>query len=114
MTKSVTIAHERTRRVVAKRRHTCWSWREKNKAPGDGYDGKPACTRQIDAGETYVESTIYPGHDSGYADDYYDREGNRQPGRPVTSRFCLPCAGRWTNLIRGLQALDELDKAGSG
>lgn len=92
----------------SKIRRECWTWSE-----GDGdapwtADGQP-CTRAIDKGEQYMSSTIFPGHDSGYADGGYQRRikwvGNEitwesvwVDGKPITSSFCLPCANRWTNL----------------
>lgn len=105
---SASHGKERLQLVTAKRRHFCWSWREKNSAPGDSLaypDGKPTCTRVIEAGEKHALSTIYPGHESGYADAYLDRDGQRRPGRPLSSRFCLPCANRWENLRRLLDKI---------
>lgn len=100
--------HERARLRVARRNHRCWAWSEKCHPPGDGYDGDPPCTRIIAAGETYLESTIYPGHDSGYADGGYKLVGSEwvpAPPRPLSTRHCLPCAGRWSNLKDALVEL---------
>lgn len=96
--KVVNIPHERFELKTAGRRHQCWSWREKCKAPGDGWDEKPGCTRMIDTGEKYLSATVYPGHDSGYADNWIDRDGKPIKGRPVTSPVCLPCARRWKGM----------------
>lgn len=108
---SLTLNHERVRRVEARTNHKCWTWAEGGSpAPGEGYDGKPRCTRMIAKGETYVESTIYPGHDSGYADAGWRWEKGVRvdvPAKPVTSRFCLPCSGRWVNLRERLALLDN-------
>lgn len=91
----------------SKFRRECWSWEEDCAPPWT--DGGEPCTRAIDAGEYYMSSTIFPGHDSGFADGGFERRikwvGNEitwervlVPGRPITSTFCLPCACRWSNL----------------
>lgn len=102
--------HERAVLRTAAREHRCWSWSEKCSAPGDGYDGNPPCTRIIAKGEKYLLSTIYPGHDSGYADDRVRLvKGAWVPvaPSPISSRFCLPCAGRWVNLKPALDLLQR-------
>lgn len=106
---SVTFPHERVEIRTAAVEHACWSWVERCSAPGEGYDGNPPCTRVIDAGERYLVSTIFPGHDSGYADDRVRWEGGvwvPVPSAPISSAFCIPCAGRWANLKRALEQLD--------
>ena len=106
---SVTRNRERVEIRTAAVEHECWSWGEKCKAPGEGWDGNPPCTRVIDAGERYVVSTIFPGHDSGYADDRMKWHGAGWvpvPSSPISSAFCIPCARRWTNLSRLLVELD--------
>jgi hypothetical protein len=103
-----TSPHERSELRIAARNHTCWSWREKSRAPGEGWDGNQPCTRIIGKGEQYLRNTIYPGHDSGYADNFAKRingEWVEFPGRPISSKFCLPCAGRWVNLKKALSEL---------
>lgn len=95
MSESASTDHERLQLRTAARQHRCWTWSE---MPGSG---EPQCTRLIGKGETYGLSTIYPGHDSGYADTYSKRIDGAWvdfPGRPLTHRFCLPCCERWTNL----------------
>lgn len=109
---SATLAHEKVEVRTARRRTTCWTWRENSgSAPGEGWDGNPPCTRAIAVGEEYVRSTIYPGHDSGYADGGWDARGNPLPPRPVSSSFCMPCARRWVNLKRGLDAIANATRA---
>lgn len=68
------------RLVLARRAHQCHetSW------------AAPGCTRTINAGEWYVRSTIFPGHDSGYA-------GDPGHGHPVSAALCLPCAANYTD-----------------
>ena len=80
---------ERVEVRTARKLHRCWSFAEECYPPGYPYDGKPGCHGTVRPGERYVISTIYPGHDSGYAED-----------GPETSAFCWPCANRWTN-VRG-------------
>jgi len=102
--------HERAELRVAARNHICWSWREKCGPPGEGYDDGLPCTRIIAKGEQYLRSTIYPGHDSGYCDNRVKRTASgwvSVPPSPLSSPFCLPCAGRWTNLATALAALTE-------
>lgn len=94
---STTEHNERVRVLTAKKNHKCWAYLEGTPAPGDSVrypDGGPRCSRIILAGEQYVESTIYPGHESGYAED-----------GPVRTRHCMPCANRWTNLFKALRRL---------
>lgn len=95
--------HERVEFRASKEDRTCWTWQERCGA------SETQCTRLIGRGETYAVSTIFPGHDSGYADG-----GSRQqikwvdnqitwkrvpvPPSPLASFFCLPCCDRWTNL----------------
>lgn len=102
--------HERVEIRTAATDHECWSWVEKCKAPGEGWDGGPYCTRVIGEGERYVVSTIFPGHDSGYADDRSRLVRGQWvplPPSPVSSTFCMPCAERWRNLR------DALDRIGA-
>ena len=115
--KVYTAPHERSVLRTAKREHRCWSWADNCSPPGESfsteyggvYDGGRPCTRLIGPGEEYLENTIYPGHDSGYADDCVKWVGGvgweRCKPRPIRSRFCLPCAGRWINLKPALAAL---------
>lgn len=105
-----TFPHERVELRTARIEHQCWSWTERCKAPGDGYDGEPTCTRVIGVGEQYVHATVYPGHDSGYADGRQKRvDGGWVPAppAPLASKFCLPCARRWANLKRGLEQIES-------
>ena len=92
-------------------RRECWTWSEKDEPPFT--DDVKRCTRAIDIGEQYMSSTIFPGHDSGFADGGYERRikwvNNKitwfrvwVDGKPMTSSFCLPCANRWTNLRESL------------
>jgi hypothetical protein len=111
---SVTRAHERVQIRAAARNHVCWSWREKCKAPGEGYDDRPRCTRVIAKGEPHVVSTIYPGHDSGYADDRLKLVAGEWvpvPPSPVTSHFCMPCGRRWKNLAGAVAELEATEVA---
>lgn len=105
MGESVTAEREKVEIVAARRVYTCWSWAERCKAPDEGWDGDPPCVRSIGVGEEHVKSTIYPGHESGYADGGWDARGNPIDPRPISSRFCMPCARRWTNLKRALDRL---------
>lgn len=108
-----TAVKERAVLRVAAHNHFCWSWLQRCAPPGDSFtdghvDDKPRCVRVIGVGERHLVSTIYPGHDSGYADDRVLRVGDgwvRAEPRPITSRFCLPCAARWTNLRPALRLL---------
>jgi hypothetical protein len=106
--RSVTKDKERVEIVVARRVFTCWSWAEQCKAPGEGWDDRPVCQRSIGVGVEHVKSTIYPGHESGYADDYYDRNGALRPGRPLASRICMPCANRWENTRERLALIEAV------
>lgn len=100
---STSRAHERIELRTARRKHDCWTHRDSGGlAPGEGWDGNPPCSGVIREGEQYVLSTIFPGHDSGYADGGWDRHGNPVGPSPVTSKFCMPCAGRWRNIADGL------------
>ena len=101
MSAAVTLGYEKTEILTARRNHRCWSWATHTKAPGDGWDDEPTCARIIASGETYVRSTVYPGHDSGYAG--YRGEPD---ARPVSSAFCMACANRWLNIRRGLDAIE--------
>ena len=95
----------------AKEDRTCWTWQERM-----GSD-EPQCTRIIGKGELYLVNTIYPGHDSGYADGgtkleivwtgltTYEWQQVPIPPRPVESWFCLPCCERWRNLGDALAAI---------
>lgn len=106
--KVYTAAHERAVIRVARSEHYCWSWAEKCSAPGEGWDDQRPCTRIIGVGEEYLLHTVYPGHDSGYADDRVRWvNGGWVPvsPAPISSRFCLPCAGRWVNLKPALAVL---------
>jgi hypothetical protein len=85
--RSASGQHEKVQIVTARRVYTCWAVSEQCKAPGDGYDDEPVCQRSIGVGVEHVKSTIYPGHDSGYA-----------AAGPLSTRHCMPCARRWTNL----------------
>lgn len=101
-------AHERVEIRTAKVEHRCWSHTEDCKAPGDGYDDKPTCTHLIAPGDQYVVSTIYSGHDSGYADNRVKWNGSgwdRVPSSPISSPFCMPCAERWVNTARALKVI---------
>lgn len=101
---------ERVELRTAARQHDCWSWAEKCRAPGEGWDGQPLCTQTIYYGDRYVRSTIFPGHDSGYADGGWNWRGDPVPPSPVSSAFCMPCARRWVNLKRALDQLDPWHK----
>ena len=100
--------HEHCELRVAQEDRTCWTWAER-----DGGD-EPDCLRLIGQGETYMLSTIFPGHDSGYADGgsrstikWVDNKitWERVPvaASPVASHFCLPCCDRWMNLREALR-----------
>lgn len=95
----------------SKIRRECWTWSEEDEATFA--DDEHPCTRAIDIGEQYMSSTIFPGHDSGFADGYYDErikwvnnkitwESVWVNGKPITVSFCLPCANWWTNLRESL------------
>ena len=90
--------HERVRIRTARRNTRCWAWAEKCSAPGDA--DYTECSRVIAAGERYAESTIYPGHDSGYAD-----------GGPFSTRHCMSCAHRWVNLKRAMTELEGAEES---
>ncbi len=89
----------------AARNHRCWSFSERCDPPH--VDGVGDCLRLIAKGEVHVVSTIYPGHDSGYADGGWDRHGKPIPPRPVTSHFCMNCSHRWRNLRAALNGTGE-------
>ncbi len=105
---------ERIELRTARKDRECSTWAER-----DGAE-EPQCTRVIAAGEKYLASTIYPGHDSGYADagsvrrlrwndtaKRFDWFRVAVPARPVTSAFCLPCADRWTSLRDALSEITQ-------
>jgi hypothetical protein len=92
--------------------HTCFTWSERDGA------AEPQCARIIGKGEQHLVSTIYPGHESGFADGYKRGPGHFNgtewvPGEwvyspaPVSSRFCLPCVDRWNNLRDALEQLTQ-------
>lgn len=92
---------------ISKEDRTCWTWQER-----DGAD-EPQCSRMVGRGETYMRSTIFPGHESGYADGGWRPKITwvdnkivwiQEPVKPapVVSIFCLPCCERWGNLGRAL------------
>lgn len=109
----VTGDHERYELRVAKKDYTCWTWQERDGCP------EPDCQRMIGRGETYMLSTIYPGHESGYADAgwrpkltwgpnnevVWEREV--VPARPIGNRFCLACCARWRNLGDALKWIND-------
>jgi hypothetical protein len=88
---SVYFDHEKIELRAAAQDYVCWSWAER-------YGDEPQCGRIIAKGELHAVSTIFPGRDSGYADGGWDGRGNPIGPHPVTSRFCMPCSQRWTNL----------------
>lgn len=98
-------AHERVEIRTARSKHHCWTFLDGYPAPGEGYDGGPPCAGVIREGERYVVSTIYPGHDSGYADGGWDSRGRAVPPRPVSSSMCMPCAERWRNTSDALNRI---------
>lgn len=113
----VTGYAERYELRTAKRDRTCFTWQERDGARED------QCVRVIAAGEVYMLQTIYPGHDSGYADGggrrwksgHYDYTARRWvhgswehlPPSPISESFCLPCCDRWTNLRDALALIRE-------
>jgi len=103
--RAVTRHAEKVELRTSRKDRECFTWTER-----DGAE-EPQCTRLIGAGEQYLASTIYPGHDSGFADASWTRRLRWDPiarkydwmrvtipARPVTSAFCLPCCDRWLNL----------------
>lgn len=110
MSRGVTIGKERVEVRTAKAEYRCWSYEEDCYGPGHGWDDAPTCTRLIAPGERYAVSIIFPGHDSGYADnrckyDWQTRGWVPIPSSPVASRFCMPCARRWHNLRERLDRI---------
>ena len=115
--KPVITGHcERYELRVAKTDRTCWTWQER------GGSTEEQCTRVIAAGETYLLSTLYPGHDSGMLDDWVRWQSGEWdsatktfgPGRwvrvkshPVDHHFCLPCTKRWQDLERAVARIAE-------
>lgn len=111
--------HETCELRVSKVDRQCFTWQERGGAE------EPQCTRMIGEGETYMVSTIFPGHDSGYADGghrpvitwhqgeiVWDRVA--VPPSPVSSVFCLPCCDRWNGLRDALAFITaERDRVAS-
>ena len=109
MSAGITIGKERVEVRTAKAEYRCWSYEEDCYGPGHGWDDEPTCTRLIAPGEQYVVSTIFPGHDSGYADNRVKWTGagwESVPSSPIASRFCLPCARRWRNTRERLDRIE--------
>lgn len=107
--RAITIGKERVEVRRAKNEYRCWSYEEDCYGPGEGWDDEPNCTRLIAAGEKYVLSTIFPGHDSGYADNRVRWNGSGWvpvPSSPIASRFCMPCARRWRNTRERLDRIE--------
>jgi len=48
--------------------------------------------RHIRDGEIYLETVIFPGHDSGYA-DFYDYERPSHPIRFIECSYCAEARG---------------------
>ena len=108
---------ERYELRVSKEDRTCWTWQERDGA------AEPQCDRTIGRGETYMVSTIFPGHDSGYADGGWRKKltwvDNKivwvdEPIKPapVASAFCLPCCERWGDLGHALAWIRSQQEAG--
>ena len=103
---SVSYGHERVEIRTARKKHTCWGFSERMRAPGEGWDGNPPCSGIIREGERYVVSTIFPGHDSGYADGGWDASGAPVPPSPLSTSHCWACAQRWRNLRERLDRIE--------